>query len=100
MKKLEKMLRVIAYCRVSTDNEDQLNSYHSQVQYYRDWISKKSEWVKGEISADEGITGTQVNKREDFQWWINDCMRDEIDRIITKSISRFDRNTIDNFKLC
>ena len=86
---IDKRLRVAAYCRVSTDSEDQLNSYRSQVQYYTDLISKKSEWVKVGIYADEGITGTQVNKREDFQRLINDCMRGEIDMIITKSISRF-----------
>ena len=92
---IDKRLRVAAYCRVSTDSEDQLNSYRSQVQYYTDLISKKSEWVKVGIYADEGITGTQVNKREDFQRLINDCMRGEIDMIITKSISRFARNTVD-----
>lgn len=92
---IDKRLRVATYCRVSTDSEDQLNSYRSQVQYYTDLISKKSEWVKVGIYADEGITGTQVNKREDFQRLINDCMRGEIDMIITKSISRFARNTVD-----
>ncbi len=95
---IDKRLRVAAYCRVSTDSEDQLNSYRSQVQYYTDLISKKSEWVKVGIYADEGITGTQVNKREDFQRLINDCMRGEIDMIITKSISRFARNTVDTLQ--
>ena len=92
---IDKRLRVAAYCRVSTDSEDQLNSYRSQVQYYTDLISKKSEWVKVDIYADEGITGTQVSKREDFCRLIEDCMNGKIDMIITKSISRFAINTVD-----
>ena len=60
-------LRVAAYCRVSTDSEDQLNSYKSQVQHYTDLIKSKSEWDLAGIYADEAITGTQVTKREDFQ---------------------------------
>ena len=85
--------RVAAYCRVSTDSEDQLNSYKSQVQYYTDMIKKNKEWVLADIYADEAITGTQVTKREDFQRMINDCMNGDIDMVITKSISRFARNT-------
>ena len=88
-------LRVAAYCRVSTDSEDQLNSYKSQVQYYTDMIKKNKEWVLADIYADEAITGTQVTKREDFQRMINDCMNGEIDMVFTKSISRFARNTLD-----
>lgn len=91
-------LRVAAYCRVSTDSEDQLSSYKSQVQYYTDLINGKSDWVLADIYADEAITGTQVKKREDFQRLINDCMSGEIDMVITKSISRFARNTLDTLK--
>lgn len=95
---LTKRLRVAAYCRVSTDSEDQLNSYKSQVQYYTDLIKNNSEWSLADIYADEAITGTQVTKREDFQRLINDCMNGEIDLIVTKSISRFARNTLDTLK--
>lgn len=93
-----KQLRVAAYCRVSTDSEDQLSSYKSQVSYYSDLIRKNVEWVLADIYADEAITGTQVTKREDFQRMINDCMNGDIDMVITKSISRFARNTLDTLK--
>jgi site-specific DNA recombinase len=96
-KTIERM-RVAAYCRVSTDSADQLNSYKSQVAYYTDLIKKKKEWVLADIYADEAITGTQVTKREDFQRMINDCMNGDIDMVITKSISRFARNTLDTLK--
>ncbi len=91
-------LRVCAYCRVSTNSEDQLNSYKSQMKYYTDLIQKSNEWEFVEIYADEAITGTQVTKREEFQRMINDCMNNEIDMVITKSISRFARNTLDTLK--
>ena len=90
--------RVAAYCRVSTDSEDQLQSYHSQVKYYTDLINENSDWTMAGIYADEAITGTQVDKRLDFQRLINDCMNGDIDMIITKSISRFARNTLDTLK--
>lgn len=92
------LLRVCAYCRVSTDSEDQLNSYKSQVSYYTDLIKKNKEWVFAGIYADEAITGTQITKRTDFQRLINDCMNGDIDMVITKSISRFARNTLDTLK--
>ena len=95
---LKNKMRVAAYCRVSTDSEDQLNSYKSQVQYYEELIKNKSEWDLAGIYADEAITGTQVKKRENFQRLINDCLNGEIDMIITKSISRFARNTLDTLK--
>ena len=91
-------MRIAAYCRVSTDSEDQINSYNSQVQYYTDYINSKEDWVLVDIYADEAITGTQTKKREDFQRMINDCMNGDIDMIITKSISRFARNTLDTLK--
>ena len=93
-----KRLRVAAYCRVSTDSEDQLNSYKSQVAYYTELIKGNSDWTLAGIYADEAITGTQVTKREDFQRLINDCMNGDIDMIVTKSISRFARNTLDTLK--
>ena len=91
-------LRVAAYCRVSTDSEDQKNSYESQVEHYTSFIHSKPEWSFAGIYADEAITGTQVKKREDFQRLINACVNGEIDLIITKSISRFARNTVDTLK--
>lgn len=90
--------RVAAYCRVSTDHEDQLNSYRSQLQYYTDKISENKDWMMAGIYADEAITGTQVSKREGFQKMINDCLAGQIDMVITKSISRFARNTLDTLK--
>ena len=90
--------RVAAYCRVSTDSEDQKGSYESQVQYYRDYISKNPDWQFVDIYADEAITGTQVEKRQDFQRLITDCLNGEIDYIVTKAIARFARNTLDTLK--
>ena len=92
------LMRVGAYCRVSTDSADQLNSYKSQVAYYTDMIKKNKEWVLADIYADEAITGTQVAKREDFQRMINDCMNGEIDMVITKSISRFAGGWLDTLR--
>ena len=91
-------LRVAAYCRVSTDSEDQLTSYKSQVQHYTELIKSTNEWVFSGIYADEAITGTQTKNREDFQRLINDCMNGEIDLVVTKSISRFARNTLDTLR--
>ena len=93
-----KLKRVAAYCRVSTDSEDQLQSYHSQVKYYTDLINENPDWTMAGIYADEAITGTQIDKRLDFQRLINDCMNGDIDMVITKSISRFARNTLDTLK--
>jgi site-specific DNA recombinase len=96
--KVADILRVAPYARVSTDSEEQLNSYKSQVMYYTDLVKKRKDWVLVDIYADEAITGTQVTKRENFQRMINDCMDGKIDMIITKSISRFARNTLDTLK--
>lgn len=96
-KKIDR-LRVAAYCRVSTDSEDQLNSYKSQVKHYTDYINQNHDWVFAGIYADEAITGTQTTKREDFQRMINDALNGEIDMVVTKSISRFARNTLDTLK--
>ena len=91
-------LRVAAYCRVSTDTEDQINSYKSQVQYYTDLIASKPEWQMAGIYSDAAITGTKVDKREGFRNMIADCTSGKIDLVITKSISRFARNTLDTLK--
>ncbi len=90
--------RVAAYCRVSTDGEEQLNSYDSQKIHYSELIKENPEWHFAGLYADAAITGTQVAKRLDFQRLINDCLAGEIDMIITKSISRFARNTFDTLK--
>ena len=88
-------LRVAAYTRVSSDSDDQLNSFAAQNRYYAELISGKSEWRMVDIYADEGITGTSAAKREDFQRMMADCRRGLIDQILVKSISRFARNTKD-----
>ena len=88
-------LRVAAYARVSSSSEDQLNSYRVQNQYYSELISNNPGWEMADIYADEGITGTSVEKREDFQRMMQDCRKGKIDRILVKSISRFARNTKD-----
>ena len=94
----QKLMRVAAYCRVSSDSADQLHSYASQIQYYTDLIGGQPGWVLADIYADEGLTGTKVDKREDFLRMINDCRKGKIDRILTKSISRFARNTLDTIQ--
>ncbi len=91
-------LRVAPYCRVSTGSEEQLLSYNSQVAYYRELVANKKEWELVEVYADEGISGTQTNKRLGFQKMISDAIGGKIDMIITKSISRFARNTLDTLK--
>ena len=88
-------IRVAAYVRVSTDDDEQLGSFESQKQYYEDKIRSNKDWVMVDIFADEAITGTNVNKREKFLEMIDRCMAGEIDMILTKSISRFARNTLD-----
>ncbi|HFI0685123.1 TPA: recombinase family protein [Streptococcus suis] len=90
--------RVAAYCRVSSDSEDQKNSYDSQVKHYKEYISQRLDWQLAGIYADEGISGTQVGKRQDFQRLIEDCKNCEIDYIVTKAIARFARNTLDTLK--
>lgn len=86
-------LRVAAYARVSSSSEDQLNSFAAQNRYYTTLISGKENWTMVAIYADEGITGTSIEKREDFKRLMADCRRGKIDRILVKSISRFARNT-------
>ena len=90
------ILRVAAYCRVSTDSEDQLESYNAQVSHYTETIMKNPKWQFVKIYADEGITGTLARKREEFLKMIRDCEKGKIDLILTKSFSRFARNTVDS----
>ena len=88
-------LRVAAYCRVSTSEEDQLNSFITQMHYYHDFISQSDNMVLVDIYADEGITGTSVEKRNEFKRMLNDCRLGKIDRIYVKSVSRFARNALE-----
>ena len=92
---IEPKLKVAAYCRVSTDSDEQATSYEAQVEHYTTFIQKNSEWEFAGIYADDGISGTNTKKREDFNRMIEDCNTGKIDMIITKSISRFARNTLD-----
>lgn len=93
-----KKKRVCAYCRVSTNNEEQLESYENQVSYYTNYIQSKSEWNYVDIYADEGISGTGTKNRTEFLRMIKEAKEGKIDLILTKSISRFARNTMDLLK--
>ena len=92
---IRRQLRVAAYCRVSTDDEEQLTSYEAQQNYYTDKIMTNQDWTMAGIFADEGITGTSARKRPEFLRMIRLCKQKKIDIILTKSISRFARNTVD-----
>lgn len=87
--------RVAAYCRVSTEEEEQQSSYENQCKYYTDLIMNNSKWSLVDIYADEGISGTSAKKRDNFMRMIRACKQRKIDLILTKSISRFSRNTVD-----
>lgn len=91
-------LKVAAYCRVSTDHEEQESSYEAQISYYTEKIGNNPDWSMVKIFADEGITGTQDKKRDQFIEMIRLCRKRKIDLILTKSISRFARNTVDTLK--
>ena len=93
-----KKLRVAAYCRVSTETEEQNSSYEVQVAHYTEFIKKNAEWEFAGIFADDGISGTNTKKRDEFNRMIDECMEGNIDLVITKSISRFARNTLDCLK--
>lgn len=93
-----RQIRVAAYCRVSTQMEEQLNSYEVQVKHYTDKINSEPKWSFAGIYADKGISGTSAKKRDEFMKMIRACKRHKIDMIITKSISRFSRNTLDCLK--
>lgn len=90
-----KKLRVAAYARVSSDSVDQLNSFATQVAYYTDFIQSKDKWEFAGLYADEAVSGTTADKRNDLQRLLADCRAGKIDRILVKSISRFARNTLD-----
>jgi len=93
--KKSKKKRVCAYCRVSTDMEDQRTSYYSQIEHYSTMIKKNKDWEFAGVYADDGITGTQIKNRDEFIRMLDDCKLGKIDIIIAKSISRFARNTVD-----
>ena len=86
-------LRVAAYCRVSSDSEDQLHSYAAQIRAYTEEIAQHDGWELVDVYADEGLTGTRMDKRDDFNRMMRDCRKGRIDRILVKSVSRFARNT-------
>ena len=88
-------LRVAAYCRVSSDSSDQLHSYASQIRKYTEEISHHQGWELVDIYADEGLTGTRMEQREDFNRMMADCRKGRIDKVLVKSVSRFARNTKD-----
>ena len=94
----QRLLRIAAYCRVSSSSDDQLNSYNSQLTYYTHKFEDSETETLIDIYADEGITGTCEEKRTEFLRLIDDCRKGKIDRIYTKSISRFARNTSDCLK--
>lgn len=91
-------LRVAAYCRVSTDSDEQATSYDAQIEHYTAYINGHPDWNLAGIYADDGISGTNTKKREEFNRMIDECMAGSIDMVITKSISRFARNTLDCLK--
>ncbi len=98
MLELQPKKRVCAYARVSTDSIEQQDSFHYQVDYYKNYISNRDDWEYAGIYADEAISGTQVKKREEFLRMMKDCEDGKIDMIITKSVTRFARNTVDSIK--
>ena len=91
----QKKLRVAAYCRVSTDSDEQETSYEAQVTHYTEYIQKNPDWLFAGVYADNGISGTRTAKRDEFNRLIADCDAGKIDLVLTKSISRFARNTVD-----
>lgn len=91
-----KKRRVAAYARVSTDQEEQLTSYEAQVDYYTNYIKSRSDWEFVDVYTDEGISGTSTKRREGFNKMVESAMAGNIDLIITKSVSRFARNTVDS----
>ena len=93
-----KILRVAAYCRVSTTLEQQEGSYEAQISYYTEKIKSNPNWKCAGIYADDGKSATNTKKRDDFNAMIDDCMAGKIDMVITKSVSRFARNTVDSLQ--
>ena len=91
-------IKVAAYCRVSTDSDEQASSYEAQVAHYTSYISSNKDWINAGVYADDGISGTSTKHREQFNKMIDECLNGNIEMVITKSISRFARNTIDCLK--
>lgn len=94
----QQKLKVAAYCRVSTDSDEQATSYDAQIKYYTELIENNPEWTLAGIFADGGISGTNTKKRDEFNRMIEECKAGNIDMLLTKSISRFARNTLDCLK--
>ena len=88
--------RVAAYARVSTDSDEQFTSYEAQIDYYTQYIKKRDDWEFVKVYTDEGITGTSTKHREGFNEMVADALAGKIDLIVTKSVSRFARNTVDS----
>ena len=88
--------RVAAYARVSTEMEEQTSSYEAQIDYYTTYIRSRNDWQFAGMYCDEGISGTSMKRREGFQTMIDDALAGKIDLILTKSVSRFARNTVDS----
>jgi len=93
------MLQVAAYCRVSTDKEDQANSFEAQQRYFREYIQRQPDWELQGIYADEGFSGTSTNKRVEFNKMLHAAELGQIDLIVTKEVSRFTRNTVDALQI-
>lgn len=94
----DEIIRTAAYVRVSSDSEDQLNSFAAQIRYYTEMLQNSTDAVFVDMYADEGISETSAEKRTEFQRLMNDCRKGKIDRVLTKSISRFARNTKDSLE--
>ena len=91
-----KKRKVAAYARVSTDSDEQFTSYEAQIDYYTQYIKRHAEWQFVKVYTDEGISGTNMKKRDGFNQMIQDALDGKIDLIVTKSVSRFARNTVDS----
>ena len=92
----QKKRKVAGYARVSTDHDDQFSSYEAQIDYYTNYIKGRDDWEFVEVYTDEGITGTSTKHREGFKRMVADALAGKIDLIVTKSVSRFARNTVDS----
>ena len=92
----KKKRRVAGYARVSTDHDDQFTSYEAQIDYYTNYIKSRDDWEFVRVYTDEGITGTSTKHREGFKQMVADALAGKIDLIVTKSVSRFARNTVDS----
>ncbi len=98
MLELRPKKRVCAYARVSTDSIEQQDSFYYQVEYYKSYIGKRDDWEYAGIYSDEGKSGTEIEKRDDFSRMMQDCEDGKIDMIVTKSVTRFARNTVDSIE--